>query len=252
MTIIRYIVLALSIAPAIAFSASQPEESDADDFRVINPQVNAWAGGTVSKAGDGTLVIQGAAMPFLTARAQMHQEMAQKLSGVDDPQQRMKIAKEIKAAWDGKLDAAASAKKGEAAAHTFKAPAEADALVILDAKSVRELPAFQKAGEIKEKREKMGLEERDVAKLYAAREERLSARAERREERSIPVSADGEKRKEAAGKVSEKGKERVEAGREKLAGAKLTVNDLKPGDKVIVGYNSEGNVAFTIIQSDAK
>lgn len=253
---IRALVLALSIAPVIALAAAQSEaaseENDSSQFRVINPEINAWAGGTISKAGDGELVVKGSNMPFLTARAQMHQEMKQKLAGIDDPQQRMQMAKQVKEAWRPKLEAAANQKKAEAADITFKAPADADDLVILDAKTVRELPFFQKMEKVKEAREKRGLEDRDLSKLYEAREERLSARAERRSERQFAVSADDERRKEAAEKIGEKAKERAQETRDKLAGQRLKVTDLKAGDKVIIGYNAKNNTVFTIVQSDAK
>jgi hypothetical protein len=247
-------ILALTFAPLAAFAGMQGEDSSADspksEFRVINPQVNAWARGTVSKLGSGELVIEGTNMPFATARAQMHQEMRQKLAGIDDAQQRLQIMKQVKNAWDSKLDAALTEKKAAATALTFKKPADSEAIVVLDAKSIRELPFFQKLKNIKESREKLGLSERTFAELYEAREERMAARAERRSERPVDVKFSEEKREAAAENLKEKGKERVNAAREKLAGEQLSINDLKPGDEVFIGYNSKDNTAYTIVRND--
>jgi hypothetical protein len=239
----------------MAFAAAQGESSDEggkSEFRVINPKIDAWARGTVSKVGDGELVVSGANMPFATTRAQMHQEMRTKLAGVEDPQERLKIAKQVKDAWRSKLDAALKEKKPEATALTFKAPADIQSLVILDADSIRELPFFQRMKNIKERREKMGLSERDFTDLYEAHEQRVAAREERRSERPVDVKFSEERKEAAAEKITEKVKERVEAAREKLAGERLSISSLKAGDEVFVGYNSSDNTAYTIVRNDKK
>lgn len=251
MRTVRAIIVTLLFVPIIALSAAQDpaeDNGDASDFRVINPQVNAWAGGTVTKVGDNQIEISGAQLPFLTARAQMHQEMRQKLAGIDDPQQRLQMAKQIKEAWEPKLDAAANQKLDATSALTFNAPANCKDLVILDSKSIRELPFFQNLEKLHQVRVKMGRDMGDLAALYEKRQERLEARAERRDERPVSVSVDQDKAKAAAEKMSENAKERVEAVREKLSTERLSPDDLKAGDKVLIGYNSDGNTAFTIVR----
>jgi hypothetical protein len=240
--------------PFIAFAAAETQSSngdasDAAEFRVINSDIDSWAQGTVSKISDGEVVIQGNEMPAATVHAQMRHEVQQKLAGVDDPQKRLQIARQVKEQWRDKFEAAAKENKGAEKAMTFKAPSDAKSLVILDSDSFRKLPFFQKMASIKEAREKMGLEERDLVELYNARQDRLAAREERREERSVPAKFE-EKVKEAAEKISEKAKERVEAARETLFGERLSLSNLKQGDKVFVGFDSDNNTAFTIIRKD--
>jgi hypothetical protein len=258
MSSIRLYVLALSIAPVVALAATQyecpapaPAETVAkSDFRVINPKINAWARGTVFKVGDGELSIQGANMPFATTRAEMHQEMHARLAGVEDPGRRLLVFKQVKDAWGPKLDAALKEKTPEAVTLTFKGPTDIQTLVILDAKSIRDLPFFQKMKNIKERREKMGLSERDFTDLYDAHEQRVAARAERRSERPVDVRFTRGQKEAAAAKIAEEARERAEAARAKLAGERLAVNDLKAGDEVFVGYNTGDNTAYTIVRND--
>lgn len=254
MRFIRLCLLALFAVPFMAFAAAEspaaavesPSASDESEFRVVSPEIDAWAQGTVSKIGGGELVIHGSKMPAATLHAQMRHELHEKLAAVEDPQQRAQIFKQVKESWRSKIDAALTDKKAEAADFTFKQPADSKSLVILDAKSFRELPFFQKMAAAKERREKMGLEERDFVELYKARTERLAARSEQ----PLSVKFDKEKVKAAGEKLSENAKERVGAAREELAGDRLSASDLKVGDKVFIGFDAANNTAFTIIRND--
>jgi bifunctional DNA-binding transcriptional regulator/antitoxin component of YhaV-PrlF toxin-antitoxin module len=237
--------MAFAAAESPAAAVESPSASDASEFRVVNPEIDTWAHGTVSKVGAGELVIHGSKMPAATVHAQMRHDLHEKLAGVDDPQQRAQIFKQVKESWRSKIDAAMSEKKGEEKDMTFK-PADSKALVILDAKSFRELPFFKRMAAAKERREKLGLEERDFVELYKARGERLADRSEQ----PFSVKFDSDKAKAAGEKIREKAKDRAESAREELAGDRLSMSDLKAGDKVFVGFDADKNTAFTIIRND--
>jgi hypothetical protein len=235
----------------LAFAAAEDPANGGNGFHVINKQVDAWAAGTVCKVGNGQLVIRGAQMPVATVRARMHLEMRAKLAGVEDPLQRLKIIKQVKAEWSDKLEAALC-EDTTASRMTFKTPECAKELVLLDAKSIRQLPFFQKMQNIKEARAQQGFADKDLALLYDSHEQRAAARAERAEkiEKAVEVKFDQEQREAAAEKISEGVKERVEAAREQLAPERLAATDLQVGDKVLVGYDSDDDTAFTVIRKE--
>lgn len=253
MRFIRLCLIALLAMPFLSFAATETQGSaaecesadDTTEFRVANTEIDAWAQGTVSKIGDGALVVHGTNMPLATVHAQMRHEMQQKLAGIDDPQQRAQIMKQVKDAWRSKLEAAFKEPRGPEQDFTFNKPEDSASLVILDGKDFRELPFFQRIQTAREQRQKAGLDERDLVTLYNAREARMAARSEQ----PISVKFDQEKREAAAEKLSEKGKARAEAAREKLASERLSLSDLKPGDRVFVGYNHD--TAFAIIRHAA-
>lgn len=247
---IKLYILTLIAVPLTAFAAAEGQAVDADgdqaEFRVVFPPVDAWAQGTVCNVDSNGIVISGTNMPLATAHAKMRLETQQQLAGIDDPQQRLQVVKKIKAAWHDRLEAAAREGRGETKMLTFTQPADNKVLVVLDAESFRQLPFFEKRAAVKEQRQKMGLGEGDLVDLYRAREARLDTDSER----PFPVKFDKEERAEAAGKVSEKAKERLESAREKLAGQRLSLSDLKEGDKVFIGYDMDTNTAFSIIRKD--
>jgi len=256
MSLKRLWLLALCV-PFMAFAAAEnPPAAPADasgtdnetEFRLTNPQIDTWAVGVISQAGkDGKMTVRIVTLPFATAHAQMRQEMQKKLAGVDDPQQRAQIVKQTKDAWREKLNKAIDEKRGAEKEVSFKQPADKDDLVVLNGKAFRDLPAMKRAEAFKERREKMDADERSLADLYHARSERVAAR---RADQPQFTGYDADKLKAAAEKVGEKGKERVEAGREKLAGERMSASDLKAGDKVLIGYDADTDTAFTIILKD--
>jgi len=254
MSVARLFLVALC-APLLALAAENPMSGseagagDETEARVLNPQINTWVEGTISRIDrNGELVVKGSECPFATAHSQMKQQLHKELSGVDGAQQRMQVIRQVREQWQGKLNAAMNEKRGPEKEYTFKQPVDKDDLVILDAQSFRELPFFKRLAAIQQRREELGSSDMTLAEAYKAREARVASG----EERPLSTSYEKGQREGAGEKVREKIKERVSEGREKLLGERLSINDLKEGDKVLVGCNSNDNTAYSIIKGELK
>jgi hypothetical protein len=280
---LQYMLLAAVVMPLAVFAAAEGSSAD-EPFRAINPDIDSWAMGSVSEvnAATGEMKIQGALLPYATAHAQMRQELRTKTAGIQDREQRRKIAAQVRKEWNDKLQAAMEQKAGPAKEFTFKAPADKDDLVILNASTIRSLPAFQKMHAGRKERmqhgeaaalesalsegDDSGIEGQPTAyqaeRAEAAREKAAESREkkvetaqdirEKAHERAEAMTAEQKQKfAERAAERREKRKEKIMAGREKLEGERLSASDLKKGDKVFVGFDKDANAAYSVIRSDA-
>ena len=99
MRFIGLCLIALLAMPFLSIAAEDPCGSgdqtdtaavDLSQFRIVNPDIDAWAQGTVTNLGIGTITVHGTNMPYATVHAQMRAEAHDKLAGIDDPQQRLR------------------------------------------------------------------------------------------------------------------------------------------------------------------
>jgi hypothetical protein len=275
MRVTRILFALLLALPVASFAAAEAGSSAAQDqkFHVINKQIDTWVDGKVTNidAAKGTITIHGSEMPFATTHAEMRQDMQKRTAGIDDKEQRAKIALQVRKEWQDKLQAAKSEKKGEAKDYSFKKPADDGDLVVLNESNVRDLPFFQRMAERRERRAEGG-REIVVIGIYQMPE---SGEAE---EAAQPTSYDKSSAKpgERAAEMKEKVKDRLEskspeqkeamkermqeragerrerreASRDKLEAQRKSFSDLKVGDEVVVGFDKDSNTAFTFIIDD--
>jgi hypothetical protein len=291
MRTLQVLLLAAIVMPLAAFAAAESESkaSDNEQFRAINPQIDSWALGTISNvdAKTGQITVRGSQLPFATAHAQMRQELRTKLANVADRAERAKVAAQVRKEWNDKLQAAMGQKAEEAKDFTFKVPADADDLVILNASDVRELPAFQR---MQARREQRMAHVNEAAALESTLSEGAESgseatpttyKADRAEAAREKAGEAREKMTEKAGDVKEKAKERmadmtpeqrqklaargaerreerrekrkarIMAGREKLESEELSLSDLKNGDQVFVGFDKDSNSVYSLVRRDA-
>lgn len=288
MRTLQVLLMAAIVMPLTAYAAAEAETpaGPEETFRVINSEIDSWVLGSITDidAKTGGITVHGALLPFATTHAQMRQELRTKLQGVEDRAERMKIAAQVRKDWNDRLQAAISQKAGEAQDFKFKAPADADELVILNAQSIRELPAFQRLQAAREKRmahaneaaalegalsegaESGSVEAQPTTykadRAEAAREkatearEKITAKAGEIKEKAreaVSEMTPEQKQKQAARAAErrEKFKERIMAGREKLESQRLSLNDLKKGDQVFVGFDKDNNSAYSVVRREA-
>jgi hypothetical protein len=201
-----WVAIAMAL-PMAAFAAAEGDTSTPEHFRAINPAIDSWTAGTVTKLDSktGEITVHGKKLPYVTAHAQMRQELRQKLAGIDDKAQRRQIIVQVHKDWNDRLQAAMKQEPGEAADVVFKQPAEARVVVILDSSDVRDLPFFKR--------------------LAAARQQRMGTEAEAVEHALADMDESGRDQAQATSYSREKAAERREMRVEKAGEAREAIKD---------------------------
>lgn len=212
----------LSIA-AFAASDNQIATKAGDESTAITQsKIDKWFAGTVTRvdAEKNEISLKGSELPFATAHAQMRSE-AMKETKNASADEKPGILQRIKNAWKDRLQKARNEKRADAAELTFKTPSDGS-LAVLQKREIQKVAIFSRTQLVSEKgKDAQPVAEVDLVSIYEAPENE----AMDNEPKAINTSV---------------GKSGEDSG-------KLSLNDIKPGDRVLIGVDSSSNTAQAVI-----
>jgi hypothetical protein len=189
----------------------------------FDSHIDAWAKGEITALdlANNKVSIKGISMPFATASAKMQVEIRDRTANLTDPTEKLKKESEIRSSWQAKLDSAASESPGKESTFDFRIPAK-ETVAVLEGNQVADVEFLHRD------RDLTALNQTDTGVVGA------------------PVINDKQMDTATSGS-------KVDTLPATDA-SKLSLSDLKVGQKVKVGYDSGliNSDVYAIVNCDKK
>lgn len=215
---LNHLVCALTLLPLLASASAaenSPQNAGKTSAQLKNSKIDTWVEGTIKSVDTNgqTLVVNGVILPVATAHAQIEPDFQQKLANAKEDQKKT-IADEFKKDLKDCVTKIDNEKAAKSAQDFKLKAAPANEMLVLNQEAVGEIISLRRENSGKaEKGKPEWRGEEDVIGIYEAPQ-------------NVNYNSDKSKN--------------------------TVMNDLKDGDKVMVGFNSKSNETYSVIREMQK